>query len=197
MNSLFKYWPCHRLESRCLAIGRWRSPICSRCYGLFWGLVIGPLFWLAEILTTRTIAILFMLPILADALTQEAGWRHSNNALRFLTGVLGGIGVIIYLLSWAQNDFRNMPFLESVCRSPENSSQEPLTLYVYHDIQKRKGQAFLDHSALVPTAEEFAYAGPYDLSRFSQRRNHESTYGNCSRPTHGWSDFCPTFSLQL
>jgi uncharacterized membrane protein len=38
-----------------------------------------------------------MIPAAADGFTQLFGWRESNNNLRFLTGFIGGIGLIIFM----------------------------------------------------------------------------------------------------
>lgn len=38
-----------------------------------------------------------MMPVAVDGLTQYLGKRESTNNLRFITGFIGGIGLIIFL----------------------------------------------------------------------------------------------------
>lgn len=47
-------------------------------------------------------AILLLLPSFIDGLTQLFELRESNNALRFITGLMGGIGlgIIIKAIKW-------------------------------------------------------------------------------------------------
>ena len=43
------------------------------------------------------ISMVLMIPVAIDGLTQYFGPRESTNALRFATGFIGGIGLIIFL----------------------------------------------------------------------------------------------------
>ena len=43
------------------------------------------------------ISIILMIPAAIDGLTQLMELRQSNNNLRFLTGLVGGIGLIIFM----------------------------------------------------------------------------------------------------
>lgn len=42
-------------------------------------------------------AIMLLIPTAIDGLTQLKGYRESNNALRFFTGLLGGLGLGILI----------------------------------------------------------------------------------------------------
>jgi uncharacterized membrane protein len=52
------------------------------------------------------ISMVLMVPVAIDGLTQYFGPRESTNNLRFVTGFIGGIGLIIFLkiiLRWILN----------------------------------------------------------------------------------------------
>ena len=43
------------------------------------------------------ISMILMVPAAADGITQYFGPRESTNNLRFITGLIGGVGLIIFL----------------------------------------------------------------------------------------------------
>ena len=43
------------------------------------------------------ISMVLMVPVAIDGLTQYFGPRESTNTLRFITGFIGGVGLIIFL----------------------------------------------------------------------------------------------------
>lgn len=43
------------------------------------------------------ISMILMVPVAIDGITQYYGPRESTNNLRFITGFIGGIGLIIFL----------------------------------------------------------------------------------------------------
>ena len=52
------------------------------------------------------ISMVLMVPVTIDGVTQYFGPRESTNTLRFITGFVGGIGLIIFLriiISWGLN----------------------------------------------------------------------------------------------
>lgn len=89
---------CHQMASRSFFLRGYQFPLCARCTGVFLGQLtaavtacfLSPSPWLA----------LLLLPMAVDGLTQTAGWRVSNNALRLVTGLLGGFGYLSVLI-WA------------------------------------------------------------------------------------------------
>jgi len=94
---------CHGIPDRCLSLGGRRMPICARCTGIYLGylalVVFAARFWQTGTLPAPLPLLALHLPLLLDGLTQAAGWRQSNNALRLLTGVLAGVGQV-GLLAW-------------------------------------------------------------------------------------------------
>ena len=52
------------------------------------------------------ISMILMVPVAIDGLTQYFGPRESTNNLRFITGFIGGLGLIIFLkiiIGWIFN----------------------------------------------------------------------------------------------
>ena len=52
------------------------------------------------------ISIILMIPVAIDGVTQYFGPRESTNNLRFVTGFIGGVGLIIFLkiiIRWILN----------------------------------------------------------------------------------------------
>ena len=43
------------------------------------------------------LSMILMIPVAVDGVTQYFGPRESTNTLRFVTGFIGGIGLIIFL----------------------------------------------------------------------------------------------------
>lgn len=91
------YW-CHQKSSRSLNLNYNQMAVCSRDLGLFLGLLLGSVL---GILYTRRITLLFpfilVLPMAADGLLQYASAYESNNLLRIVTGLSGGVGIASYL----------------------------------------------------------------------------------------------------
>ena len=84
---------CHALPERSFHIGKYQFPICSRCTGIFLGILFSiilmnyldiPLFLL----------IIFMLPLIVDGFLQLFNLRKSNNTFRFVTGLMFGIALL-------------------------------------------------------------------------------------------------------
>ena len=89
---------CHQLSERSLYLNGNQMPFCARDVGIFLGLAIGMLIVLLAlpaVLLDRA-SILLALPILIDGGVQYVGGGYeSTNALRLLTGMLGGCGGLL------------------------------------------------------------------------------------------------------
>lgn len=92
----FSQFICHRIPERTFQIKGNYFPICSRCTGLYIGafsyFVFVYIFYVNYNIFLFLIAILLMIPTFLDGITQYFGLRESFNALRFLTGLIGGLG---------------------------------------------------------------------------------------------------------
>lgn len=90
---------CHRLPERTFKIGNYYFPVCSRCTGLYIGLI--PAIILLQYLEYHPIfvliGLLMIIPTLLDGFSQYCGLRISKNLIRFITGVMGGIGLAIII----------------------------------------------------------------------------------------------------
>lgn len=95
-NHRIRFVFCHRNPDRTFKIHGIYFPVCSRCTGIYMGFIFS--FVLSIILDIDFnlhnffLAILLMMPTTIDAFTQFLKWRESNNLLRFITGLIGGIG---------------------------------------------------------------------------------------------------------
>lgn len=92
---------CHRKPERSFFIKNHQFPVCARCTGFYTGLAIFLIYnYFFEIepnLTLLLFSIILLIPVSLDGFTQLFGLRKSNNKLRFITGLIGGIGLIIFL----------------------------------------------------------------------------------------------------
>ncbi len=92
---------CHRRPDRSFFWKGKQFPVCARCTGLYLGYAVGVVLALVMGAWVSYAAILLLVPLLLDSLTQYWQWRTSTNLLRFSTGLLGGIGIISFVLSLA------------------------------------------------------------------------------------------------
>jgi uncharacterized membrane protein len=92
---------CHRKPERSFFIRGHQFPVCARCTGFYTGLIIYLVFsrfyghgYGPDMLL---MSMILMMPAAVDGLTQYFGPRESTNTLRFITGFIGGVGLIIFL----------------------------------------------------------------------------------------------------
>ena len=92
---------CHRKPERSFFINGHQFPVCSRCTGFYTGLLAYLIFIrfypLTYDLNLFILSIILLIPVSIDGFTQFFGLRESNNPLRFTTGFIGGIGLIIFI----------------------------------------------------------------------------------------------------
>ena len=92
---------CHRMPERSFFIKGHQFPVCARCTGFYTGLalflVYNCFYPIDYSLNLFILSIVLMIPSAIDGFTQLFKLRESNNTLRFLTGLAGGIGLIIFL----------------------------------------------------------------------------------------------------
>lgn len=101
---------CHRIPERSFFIKGHQFPVCARCTGFYTGLAVF-LVWnyfynLNYDINTLILSMILMIPVAIDGFTQYFGPRESTNTLRFITGFIGGIGLIIFLkiiIRWTLN----------------------------------------------------------------------------------------------
>src|SRR3989344_5179347 len=94
-------WFCHRQKESSLSIFGRTLPLCSRCTGLIIGTTFAYPFRNLFAFSTPALFFLsfaFAFPGFVDSVTQFMGLRKSNNALRLVTGISGGIAVVFLAL---------------------------------------------------------------------------------------------------
>lgn len=92
---------CHRKPERSFFIRGRQFPVCARCTGFYAGLiaylVVRHFYTHSYDLNTLLMSVILMIPAAADGVTQYFSGRESTNGLRFITGFIGGVGLIIFL----------------------------------------------------------------------------------------------------
>lgn len=85
---------CHQLSDRSFHICGFQLPLCARCTGIFFGLIlIGPL--LCVFLPVNMYISFYLASFMFfDGYTQYLGIRKSNNILRLVTGIGFGYSVV-------------------------------------------------------------------------------------------------------
>lgn len=92
---------CHRNPERTFKLGNYHFPVCSRCTGLYIGafsfFIFTSLFYIDYALYFILVSVLMIIPTFIDGITQFFGLRESNNILRFLTGLIAGVGLVVLI----------------------------------------------------------------------------------------------------
>ncbi|MGB9953414.1 DUF2085 domain-containing protein [Haloarcula marismortui] len=96
----FDFLFCHGRSERCFCYRGYQFPLCARCSGIYIGFVLVLVTELYLGLPPRSFLpayLLLIVPMGIDGTTQLLGSRESNNPLRLITGLLGGIGIMMLL----------------------------------------------------------------------------------------------------
>lgn len=92
---------CHRKPERSFFIKGHQFPVCLKCTGFYTGLAVfliyNHFYKIDYNFNLLIISIILLIPTAIDGFTQFFEMRESNNTLRFITGFIGGIGLIIFL----------------------------------------------------------------------------------------------------
>ena len=106
----YKNLICHRIPERSFFIKGHQFPVCARCTGFYTGLAFFLLYTFFSTIEYNInlliLSIILLIPVSIDGFTQLFDLRKSNNTLRFITGFIGGIGLIIFLkivIKWLFN----------------------------------------------------------------------------------------------
>lgn len=88
---------CHRIPERSFFIGNHQFPVCARCTGFYTSLIIYFIYtyfyYVNYSLELIFLAIILLIPAAIDGTTQLLKLRLSNNKLRLMTGLCGGLGL--------------------------------------------------------------------------------------------------------
>lgn len=102
-----KFIPCHRKPERSLIMKGKQFPLCVRCMSILCGYLAVIPFYFMSYTFSFVLAFLLNIPMLVDGFTQLKGWRISNNWLRTATGLAGGIGQAMFIIT-AANDLASL-----------------------------------------------------------------------------------------
>ena len=97
---------CHRKPERSFFIKGHQFPVCSRCTGFYIGLIIYFIYayynFVNYNLPLLFLALILLIPSFLDGITQFHNLQESNNTRRFITGLLGGLGlgIIFKAIKW-------------------------------------------------------------------------------------------------
>jgi len=98
--NVFKYF-CHQIPERTFKIKDHYFPVCARCTGFYISMfsygILSLIIPFTYTLNSMIIGFLLLIPTGVDGTTQLLELRKSNNKLRLITGLLGGIGLMIIL----------------------------------------------------------------------------------------------------
>ena len=92
---------CHKRPDRSFHFKGKKFPVCARCTGLGVGYISAVIIFLVSGLLNFWIAYLMLLPMVIDGVGQLLNKWKSNNTRRFITGLLGGIGIIFFFFNLA------------------------------------------------------------------------------------------------
>ena len=88
---------CHRMSERSFFYNDKQFPVCARCTGVFVGQIIAiSSFW---VFVPSIVLLVFCCAVcLLDWLLQYCKIKMSSNARRFITGIMGGYGLLMIQL---------------------------------------------------------------------------------------------------
>ncbi len=85
---------CHRRPDRSFFYKGKQFPVCARCTGIHVGYLTFPFFLFGLFYLNIWWTLALIAPTNIDGLTQAFCNRESNNPLRFITGVMAGVGTM-------------------------------------------------------------------------------------------------------
>lgn len=90
---------CHRIPERTFRIKGRYLPVCARCTGFYIGafsyFIYAYFMYVEYSIYMILVALLMVTPAFLDGITQLISIRQSKNSLRFITGLIGGLGLAI------------------------------------------------------------------------------------------------------
>lgn len=97
---------CHQKEERCFKIRNYVFPICARCTGILISFLVSLVCIKNKIEISFFVSILLLSVMFCDWILQYFNILMSTNNRRFLTGLIGGVGltyfyyhIIVYFVS--------------------------------------------------------------------------------------------------
>jgi uncharacterized membrane protein len=91
-----RYWHCHKIPRRSFFINGRQFHICARCTGIAFGGMLAPVILLLPQASPGILGIA-PLALVVDGLSQAMGLRESKNWLRFATGFLTVVSLLLLI----------------------------------------------------------------------------------------------------
>lgn len=88
------YFGCHQMPERSFFYKGYQFPVCARCTGILISIPLA-VFCFFTMTVSWEMCVGMSLVMLIDWLIQFANIKQSNNARRFVTGLIGGLGLYI------------------------------------------------------------------------------------------------------
>lgn len=94
--------PCHRIPERCLHFKGKPMLLCARCFAMLLGYLFTPIALAFNMVVPLWVPIIMAVPLVMDGFAQKWKWRKSSNLVRFITGILFGVGqsLLISTMTW-------------------------------------------------------------------------------------------------
>ncbi|WP_058485041.1 DUF2085 domain-containing protein [Defluviitalea phaphyphila] len=111
---------CHQIPERSFFIGGCQMPLCARCTGTYMGIFLGFIYLLVRKrlrgnkppnLKILFLMIICWIPFMIDGATSYIGLRETNNIIRFITGLLFGIFIPVFIILIKNFDFKNKNYI--------------------------------------------------------------------------------------
>ena len=96
MHIFGKLFHCHKLAERSFHIRGVQLPLCARCTGIVFGLMLGPILCIF-LPINMFVSIALVLVMAFDGFTQYFGLRKSKNILRLFTGLGYGYAIVSFI----------------------------------------------------------------------------------------------------
>lgn len=90
---------CHQKPERSFFINGKQFPLCASCSGILVGYSIGILLACITKCKYYKIFLILLIPMIVVGTIQQISKIESNNLRRFITGLLGGIGIIYLFIN--------------------------------------------------------------------------------------------------
>ena len=87
------YCGCHQMPERSFFIHGYQFPLCARCTGMLVGEIITSVLLPLKVLISPILSIVFLGIMGIDWFIQFIRLVYSTNVRRFITGIMGGIGM--------------------------------------------------------------------------------------------------------
>ena len=90
---------CHQNPDKSFKFNNLQLLVCSRCLGIYLGLIIASIFSIIKFFTNIKLKILLLsaLPIISDIIFYQLGFYSYNKILSMITGMISGTIVFLYI----------------------------------------------------------------------------------------------------